>query len=233
DFSGYISWILLSSPGIRLVIVPILDVTDRLGLSGTSRLHDLFIKLEGMTPGRYKEKGAGISLYYEFFPTILGEMIVVSSEKGIQNLQFRKTNQNKMEFLCSIQEELPFATWIEEERSLHTPVKQFLQNHTLPKNPIPLSVLGTPFQLKVWNSLLSIPQGDITTYGEIATAIGKPNAQRAVGSAIGKNPIAVLIPCHRVIQASGLLGGYRWNAKRKQMLLSIEKAKTFPESDSI
>lgn len=208
----------------------LLDVTYRLGLSGTGRLHDLFIKLEGMTPGTYKGKGEGISLYYEFFPTIMGDMIVVSSEKGIQNLQFLQTTQKKMETLVSIQEELPYATWKEEERSLHIPIKQFLQNHTLPEKLIPLSVLGTPFQIKVWQSLLSIPQGDVTTYSEIATSIGQPNAQRAVGSAIGKNPIALLIPCHRVIQASGFIGGYRWNPIRKQMLLAWENALSTPES---
>ncbi|MBL0955482.1 MAG: bifunctional helix-turn-helix domain-containing protein/methylated-DNA--[protein]-cysteine S-methyltransferase [Leptospira sp.] len=202
----------------------ILDTTYRLGLSSTGRLHDLFIKLEGMTPGEYKSFGEGVHLYYEFFPTILGEMVVVSSEKSIQNLQFLQQGSHKEECLSAIKVSFPNARWKEEKREIHNPVKDFLQTFRVPKSPIQLSVLGTPFQIKVWQSLLSIPSGDTSTYGEIAESIGQKNAQRAVGTAIGKNPIAVLIPCHRVIQSSGLFGGYRWDPKRKQTLLMWENA---------
>ncbi|MCW7463969.1 bifunctional helix-turn-helix domain-containing protein/methylated-DNA--[protein]-cysteine S-methyltransferase [Leptospira limi] len=202
----------------------ILDTTYRLGLSGTGRLHDLFIKLEGMTPGEFKSFGEGVHLYYEFFPTILGEMVVVSSEKSIQSLQFLQRGMDKEESLSAIKVSFPNAIWKGETRELHNPVKEFLQTFTVPKSPIHLSVLGTPFQIKVWQSLLSIPSGDTSTYGEIAESIGQKNAHRAVGTAIGKNPIAVLIPCHRVIQSSGLFGGYRWDPKRKQTLLMWEKA---------
>ncbi len=210
----------------------ILDTTYRLGLSSTGRLHDLFIKLEGMTPGEYKSFGEGVVLYYEFFPTILGEMVVVSSEKSIQSLQFLQLGQDKEESLSAIKVSFSNASWIEEQREIHNPVKDFLQTFSLPKSPIHLSVLGTPFQIKVWQSLLSIPSGDTSTYGEIAESIGKKNAQRAVGTAIGKNPIAVLIPCHRVIQSSGLFGGYRWDPKRKQTLLLWEKATHSLKMDS-
>ncbi|TGM78006.1 methylated-DNA--[protein]-cysteine S-methyltransferase [Leptospira bouyouniensis] len=204
----------------------LLDVSYQIGLSGSGRLHDLFIKMEGMTPGIFKSAGVGLKLYYEFFPTILGDMIVVSSDIGIQNLQFLEGDgsQNQNEILKQIQSNFPNAIWKEENRSLHTPVKHFLQTLTFPKDPIHLSVLGTPFQLKVWQSLLSIPSGGVSTYGAIAESIGQTNAQRAVGTAIGKNPIAVLIPCHRVIQSSGLFGGYRWNPKRKQTLIAWENA---------
>ncbi|TGM42697.1 methylated-DNA--[protein]-cysteine S-methyltransferase [Leptospira biflexa] len=207
----------------------ILDTSYQLGLSGTGRLHDLFIKLEAMTPGVYQAAGEGLTLYYEFFPTILGEMVVVSSGIGIQNLQFIDETKTKDQILDQIKREFPKAIWMEEKSGRHLPMQQFLQTFSLPKDPIQLSVLGTPFQIKVWQSLLSIPIGEVTTYGEIAKSIGKTNAQRAVGTAIGKNPIAVLVPCHRVIQSSGLFGGYRWDPKRKQMLIAWEKSKHPPK----
>ncbi|XDD48559.1 methylated-DNA--[protein]-cysteine S-methyltransferase [Leptospira sp. WS39.C2] len=210
----------------------ILDTTYQLGLSSTGRLHDLFIKLEGMTPGEFKTWGEGVSLYYEIFPTIFGEMVVVSSEKGIQSLQFLDSNVSFPGNLKEIKSGFPNAIWNEGKRDLHVPIKHFMQTFTTPKDPIQLSVLGTAFQIKVWQSLLSIPSGEVKTYGEIAESIGQKKAQRAVGSAIGKNPIAVLIPCHRVIQSSGLFGGYRWDPDRKKTILIWENTFHSPKSEN-
>lgn len=207
---------------------PILDTSYDLGLSGTGRLHDLFIKWEGMTPGVYKSGGKGLSLFYETIQTIFGEMFIVSSEIGVQSLQFVSSHEEKGILLQSLKEEFPNADWNESDgnRDIHKTVKEYLQTFSPPNKRIQLSLVGTPFQLKVWQSLLKIPMGENRNYGEIAKSIGAPKASRAVGSAIGKNPIAFLIPCHRVIQSSGLFGGYRWDPKRKEILLIWENAKT-------
>lgn len=208
----------------------LLETSFDLGLSGSGRLHDLFIKWEGMTPGVYKSGGKGLSLFYETIPTIFGDLVVVSSPFGIQSLQFTSSLQDKATLIQFMQNEFPNAIWEEKEAPIHTSVKEYFQTFAIPKTPIPLALNGTPFQIKVWQSLVQIPLGSVSTYSEIAKSIGYPKAQRAVGSAIGKNPIAVLIPCHRVIQSSGLFGGYRWDPLRKSMLIAWEKAKTSPKA---
>ncbi|TGM06653.1 methylated-DNA--[protein]-cysteine S-methyltransferase [Leptospira jelokensis] len=207
---------------------PILNTSFDLGLSSAGRLHDLFLKCEGMTPGAYKSGGKGLSLYYEMLQTIFGEMLIVSSEVGVQSLQFVSSPEGKLNLLESLKDEFPNADWNEcdGDRDIHETVKEYLYHFIPPNKPIRLSPLGTPFQLKVWQSLLQIPMGEVRNYADVSKTIGAPNANRAVGSAIGKNPIAFLIPCHRVIQSSGLFGGYRWDPKRKEILLVWEKAKT-------
>ncbi|PJZ43944.1 cysteine methyltransferase [Leptospira brenneri] len=208
----------------------ILDTTYSLGLSGTGRLHDLFIKLEAMTPGDYKRGGEGMVLQYEVFPSLFGDILLVSSERGIQSLQFLDSFEKD---ILEIKNEFPNAIWKEGESDLHQKLKDYFQNLIIPETPIPLYVYGTEFQLKVWRSLLKIPMGNLCTYGDIATSIGQSSAQRAVGTAIGKNPIAYLIPCHRVIQTSGLFGGYRWDPNRKRMIIAWEQSKlTSPNNDS-
>ncbi|WP_210413313.1 methylated-DNA--[protein]-cysteine S-methyltransferase [Leptospira brenneri] len=200
----------------------ILDTTYSLGLSGTGRLHDLFIKLEAMTPGDYKRGGEGMVLQYEVFPSLFGDILLVSSERGIQSLQFLHSFEKD---ILEIKNEFPNAIWKEGGSDLHQKLKDYFQNLVIPETPIPLYVYGTEFQLKVWRSLLKIPMGSLCTYGDIATSIGQSSAQRAVGTAIGKNPIAYLIPCHRVIQTSGLFGGYRWDPNRKRMIIAWEQSK--------
>lgn len=208
----------------------LLETSFDLGLSGSGRLHDLFIKWEAMTPGVYKSGGKGLSLFYETIPTIFGDLVVVSSPFGIQSLQFISTLENKANLIQSMETKFPNAFWQEKEVPMHTSVKEYFQTFAIPKTPIPLSLQGTPFQIKVWQSLVQIPLGSLSTYSEIAKSVGLPKAQRAVGSAIGKNPIAVIIPCHRVIQSSGLFGGYRWDPLRKSLLIAWEKAKTSPQN---
>ncbi|WP_208725739.1 methylated-DNA--[protein]-cysteine S-methyltransferase [Leptospira noumeaensis] len=207
----------------------VLDTTYSLGLSGTGRLHDLFVKLEAMTPGEYKRGGEGLVLQYEVFPSLFGDILLVSSERGIQSLQFIDSGEKG---ILETKKEFPSAVWKEGGNDEHQKLKDYFQKLTIPETPIPLYVYGTEFQLKVWRSLLKIPLGTLCTYGDIATSIGQTSAQRAVGTAIGKNPIAYLIPCHRVIQTSGLFGGYRWDPDRKRMIIAWEQAKVVaPNND--
>lgn len=207
----------------------LLDTTYSLGLSGTGRLHDLFVKMEAMTPGEYRRGGEGLVLQYEVFPSSFGDILLVSSERGIQSLQFVDSLENG---ILETKNEFPNALWKEGESSEHQKIKDYFQKWILPQTPIPLYVYGTEFQLKVWKSLLKIPMGSVCTYGDIANSIGQTSAQRAVGTAIGKNPIAYLIPCHRVIQTSGLFGGYRWDPNRKRMIIAWEQSKlTAPNND--
>ncbi|MGE8723185.1 methylated-DNA--[protein]-cysteine S-methyltransferase [Leptospira terpstrae] len=200
----------------------LLDTTYSLGLSGTGRLHDLFVKLEAMTPGEYKRGGEGLILQYEVFPSPFGNILIVSSERGIQSLQFIESYEKG---ILEMKKEFPYADWKEGESSEHQKLRDYFQRFMIPKTPIPLYVYGTEFQLKVWKSLLKIPLGNLCTYGDVAESIGQTSAQRAVGTAIGKNPIAYLIPCHRVIQTSGLFGGYRWDPNRKRMIIAWEQSK--------
>ncbi|TGL88197.1 methylated-DNA--[protein]-cysteine S-methyltransferase [Leptospira congkakensis] len=207
----------------------VLDTTYSLGLSGTGRLHDLFVKLEAMTPGEYKRGGEGLVLQYEVFPSLFGDILLVSSERGIQSLQFIDSSDKG---ISESKAEFPSAVWKEGGNGEHQKLKDYFQRLVIPETPIPLYVYGTEFQLKVWRSLLKIPLGAVSTYGDIATSIGQTSAQRAVGTAIGKNPIAYLIPCHRVIQTSGLFGGYRWDPDRKRMIIAWEQARLIaPNND--
>ncbi|WP_210413235.1 methylated-DNA--[protein]-cysteine S-methyltransferase [Leptospira vanthielii] len=208
----------------------LLDTTYSVGLSGTGRLHDLFVKLEAMTPGEYKRGGEGLILQYEVFPSPFGKILLVSSERGIQSLQFVDSSEKG---ILEIKNEFPNAVWKEGESLEHEKLKDYFQRFVIPKIPIPLYVYGTEFQMKVWKSLLKIPLGKLCTYGDVAESIGQTSAQRAVGTAIGKNPIAYLIPCHRVIQTSGLFGGYRWDPNRKRMIIAWEQSKLVsPNNDS-
>ncbi|WP_208652755.1 methylated-DNA--[protein]-cysteine S-methyltransferase [Leptospira montravelensis] len=200
----------------------LLDTTYSLGLSSTGRLHDLFVKLEAMTPGEFKRGGEGLILQYEVFPSSFGDILLVSSERGIQSLQFIDTLEQGIK---DSKKEFPNAIWKEGESKEHQKLKDYFQKFIIPETPIPLYLYGTEFQFKVWKSLLKIPMGSLFTYGDIAATIGQPSAQRAVGTAIGKNPIAYLIPCHRVIQTSGLFGGYRWDPNRKRMIIAWEQSK--------
>ena len=199
------------------------DAAFETGLSGASRLHDLFIHIEGMTPGEYKNGGEHLTIHYSFAHTPFGKILVAATTKGICHMAFC-TNEDTA--LAELKQELPKAHY-------HSRLDEIQQNallifnfekHALP--PIKLHLKGTDFQLKVWASLLNIPLGELASYGALATHIGQPKAARAVGSAIALNPIAYLIPCHRVIQASGVLGNYRWDASRKAAMIGWELAHT-------
>jgi AraC family transcriptional regulator, regulatory protein of adaptative response / methylated-DNA-[protein]-cysteine methyltransferase len=197
----------------------LLDASVDLGLSGTGRLHDLFIKWEGMTPGEFKNGGKNLQISYTIKPTHFGDTLFASTEKGICSIQF---TENPAQTLNELKSQFPNAIINEGSNSNQNHVIEFLCNPNLTIPEIKLHMKGTGFQFKVWEALLKIPAGNISTYGRLAESIGMPTSSRAVGSAIGKNPIAYLIPCHRVIQSSGSIGDYHWNSDRKAAILSWE-----------
>ncbi len=193
------------------------------GLSGTSRLHDMFINIEGMTPAEYKNGGKNLSINYSFAESPFGNLIVASTDKGICYMAFEGDEQKAMADLIS---NFPNATFNRKLDLTQQNALFIFQNDWSKLNQIKLHLKGTDFQLKVWESLLKIPMGQLATYGSIAQQIEKPNASRAVGSAIGSNPVAFLIPCHRVIQSTGAFGGYMWGPTRKTAIIGWEGIKT-------
>ena len=189
------------------------------GLSGSGRLHDLFVNIEAMTPGEYKNGGESLKIEYYCHNTIFGKALMARTSRGICHLSFVDENSTALSGLFS---EFPKATFCEKDHYTFTDAVNMINTKVIAK-PLQLHISGSVFQLKVWQALLSIPEGQVTTYGTLATQLGFPGASRSVGTAIGKNPIAVLIPCHRVIRASGLMGGYRWGLARKKIILARER----------
>lgn len=206
--------------------ITLFDTAYETGLSGTSRLHDLFINIEGMTPAEYQHGGQNLSIHYSFSESPFGNLIVASTNRGICHLAFYEDDVVALENLKSI---FPNATFQEKLDTLQQNALSIFQNDWSKLPEIKLHLKGTDFQLKVWESLLKIPMGKLTTYGKIAQQIEKPNASRAVGTAIGTNPVAFLIPCHRVIQSTGTFGGYMWGNTRKTAIIGWEGAKSYEE----
>lgn len=209
---------ILKEPGSTLF-----DAAFETGLSGTGRLHDLFIKIEGMTPGEYKNGGELLSINYSFAESPFGHILVASTAKGICYMAFA---EEEAKAFAALLHHFPNAHF----RQMVDLIQQnalYIFTHDWSKlNKIKLHLKGTDFQLKVWETLLKIPMGQLTTYGQIAVQINNPNASRAVGTAIGSNPVAYLIPCHRVIQSTGIFGGYMWGNTRKTAIIGWEAAKT-------
>ncbi len=199
----------------------VLDTALETGLSGTGRLHDLFVGIEAMTPGEYKNGGAGLTLDYSFADSPFGDMLVASTAKGICHMAFV---QDQAEGVAALAAHFPFAGLRAQAVTAHQAVQNIFTKGAADIPAIKLHLRGTDFQLKVWEALLRIPAGRLSTYGDLAKEIGKPAAARAVGTAIGANPVAYLIPCHRVIQGSGHTGGYMWGADRKAALIGWEAA---------
>ena len=199
----------------------LLETTHQVGLSSLGRLHDLFVTVEAVTPGEYKSHGAGVTIRYGIHPTPFGKCLIATTEHGICHLSFVQTSEG--DAIDSLVSDWKQAKMIEDHRSTVTLIKPIFDlryNHR--GKPLNVHLRGTNFQLKVWEALLQIPAGEVTTYAGIASRIGKPNATRAVGTAVGHNPIAVLIPCHRVIRKVGEFGNYRYGALRKKALLARE-----------
>jgi AraC family transcriptional regulator of adaptative response/methylated-DNA-[protein]-cysteine methyltransferase len=198
------------------------DTAFETGLSGTGRLHDLFMNIEGMTPAEYKNGGKALSINYSFAESPFGNIIVASTPKGICYMAFA---DNRDEAFNQLHTQFPNA--------LYTQVVDMAQQNALfifkkdwsQLSNIKLHLKGTSFQLKVWETLLNIPMGGLATYSSVASAIHQPSASRAVGSAVGDNPVAFLIPCHRVIKATGEIGQYHWGATRKSAIIGWEAAK--------
>lgn len=198
------------------------DAAHETGLSGTGRLHDLFVNIEGMTPGEFKNSGESLVINYSFAESPFGNLIVASTSKGICHMSFAA---NKQQALTDLKSRFSNANYNQVVDKIQQDALFIFQHDWSKLNQIKLHLNGTPFQLKVWETLLKIPMGNLTTYGAIAKEIDKPKASRAVGTAIGSNPVAFLIPCHRVIQSSGKIGGYMWGTTRKSAIIGWEAAK--------
>lgn len=201
------------------------DAAFETGLSGTGRLHDLFINIEGMTPAEYKNGAQNLSVNFSYAESPFGNLIVASTEKGICYMAFEDDEANAY---IDLRSKFPNATFQRKLDLIQQHALFIFQNdwNNLPE--IKLHLKGTEFQLKVWETLLKIPMGKLATYGSIAERIGHGGASRAVGTAIGSNPVAFLIPCHRVIQSSGSIGGYMWGNTRKTAIIGWESARTNP-----
>ncbi|REC52817.1 MULTISPECIES: bifunctional helix-turn-helix domain-containing protein/methylated-DNA--[protein]-cysteine S-methyltransferase [Chryseobacterium] len=200
------------------------DTAYETGLSSTSRLHDLFVKIEGMSPAEYKNGGKSLNINYSFSKSPFGKVIAASTEKGICYMAF-ETDHHKA--LGDLQAKFPNASFFERKDDFQNNALSIFSKDWTELNTIKLHLKGTDFQLKVWESLLTIPMGKLSTYGNLADKIGNPNASRAVGTAIGSNPVAFLIPCHRVIQSTGKIGGYMWGSERKQLIIGWESSKIY------
>ena len=203
------------------------DTAYETGLSSTSRLHDLFVNIEGMSPAEYKNGGKSLTINYSFFESPFGEIITASTEKGICYMAFENDKETA---LGNLIHKFPNASFFEKQDGFQKNALSIFNQDWTKLHTIKLHLKGTDFQLKVWESLLTIPMGKLSTYGNLAEKIGNPNASRAVGTAIGSNPVAFLIPCHRVIQSSGNIGGYMWGSGRKQMIIGWESSRVYTEN---
>ena len=197
----------------------ILDSSLDLGLSSSSRLHDLFVNIIGVTPKEYKESGKNVEITYGYGVTPFGEALIAFTKRGVSYLGF--VDNNKDAVFSRFKEIWEKATFIEDDKK----AQDFLDNIFIEKKKFDLYVKGTNFQINIWKALLNIPNGTITTYQDIANSINKPKAVRAVATAIGSNHIGYLVPCHRVLAKSGAMSGYRWGIERKKILIAYEAIK--------
>jgi len=206
----------------------VLEAAWDVGLSGGGRLHDLMVTVEAVTPGEYKRHGADLTIRYGIHPTPFGECLLGLTERGLCALEF--LSERSAEETCrGLAERWPGANLVQSpEETAPFLEKLFPKPGAAPRGPFTLHIKGTNFQLQVWQALLRIPAGALTTYGAIARHLGKPGAPRAVGQAVGWNPISYVIPCHRVISSTTGLGGYRWGLPRKQAILGWEAVGTSP-----
>ena len=200
-----------------------LEAAEGAGLSGTGRLHDLFLRWEAMTPGAWAARGAGLTIRWGWFDSPFGQALVMGTERGICGIAFAAETGAEAA-MADLRGRWPEADYVEAPEALRGWVEDaFAQRAT--GGGTPLVLIGAPFQIKVWEALLRVPEGSVTTYSDIARAIGHPAAVRAVGTAVGRNPVSWLIPCHRALRKSGALGGYHWGLPVKRALLAREAAR--------
>ena len=202
----------------------LLDVAGGIGLSGPGRLHDLFVTVEAMSPGEFKAGGAGLAIRYGIHASPFGAALIAASPRGLCGLHFV---DGGIDPTALLRRDWPHAELHHDPHGTASLARDiFAPFASQPAKPLALLVRGTNFQVKIWRALLALPLGSVTTYGDIARRLGEPGTARAVGNAIGANPIAWLIPCHRVIRESGEPGGYRWGQSRKAAMLGWEAAHT-------
>lgn len=200
----------------------ILDASYELGLSGPGRLHDLFVTHEGMSPGIYKAHGRGLNIQYGFHDCPFGRALILITSEGLAGLAFADYGKEKSA-LADMTARWPEATYVENQQATAAYAKRIFESERWkPDQPLKIVFIGSDFEIRVWETILRIPFGKASTYSDIASHIGKPKAARAVGSAVGKNPISFVVPCHRVLEKSGGLGGYHWGLTRKRAILGWE-----------
>jgi AraC family transcriptional regulator of adaptative response/methylated-DNA-[protein]-cysteine methyltransferase len=209
----------------------LLDTALDAGLSGPSRLHDLCLKIEAMTPGDYAKGGEGVGIAYGFHGCPFGIALVMATDKGVCGIAFGDEGEEK-KMLADMKARWPKANYtLAPQRTKGYAARIFGPAQT--RDELRLHLLGTPWQVKVWQALLAIPDGKTATYGAIAGLVGKPSAARAVGAAVGRNPISWIIPCHRVLGSTGAMTGYHWGLERKRAMLAVEAARQSPSTSAI
>jgi AraC family transcriptional regulator of adaptative response/methylated-DNA-[protein]-cysteine methyltransferase len=201
-----------------------LEASMATGLSGSGRLHDMFVRWEAMSPGEFARSGEGLVIYWGWFESPFGPSLVMGTQKGICGIGFA-TETTAEAAMADLMSRWPKATYVEDPMMLRPWVLSAYGAADGQLSTAPLYLIGAPFQIKVWEALLAIPSGQVTTYSEIASAVGNPRAVRAVGTAVGRNPISWLIPCHRALRKSGGLGGYHWGLPVKRAMLAYESAR--------
>ncbi|WP_262297348.1 bifunctional helix-turn-helix domain-containing protein/methylated-DNA--[protein]-cysteine S-methyltransferase [Microvirga sesbaniae] len=205
----------------------VLDATYEVGLSGPARLHDLFVTHEAMTPGDYKAGGQGLTMRYGFHPSPFGEAVLIATDRGLAGLGF-VDDGDRTAALADLTRRWPRATYLEDEAATAPLARRiFNPSQWQAEQPLRVVLIGTDFEVRVWQTLLRIPRDRATTYSDIARHIGRPSACRAVGAAVGKNPVSFVVPCHRVLGRSGALTGYHWGLTRKQAILGWEAGQAF------
>jgi AraC family transcriptional regulator of adaptative response/methylated-DNA-[protein]-cysteine methyltransferase len=200
-----------------------LDAAHASGLSGSGRLHDLFLRWEAMSPGEFAKGGAGLTISWGWFETPFGRAVVMGTDRGICGLGF-SAELGEEAAMQDLVQRWPDAGFVEDADLLRPWVLAAFGAQDSGLDKAPLFLIGAPFQLKVWEALLRIPSGQVTTYSEIAQHVGNPKAVRAVGTAVGRNPVSWLIPCHRALRKSGAMGGYHWGLPMKRAMLAFEAA---------
>jgi AraC family transcriptional regulator, regulatory protein of adaptative response / methylated-DNA-[protein]-cysteine methyltransferase len=202
----------------------VFDTALEVGLSGGGRLHDLFVSHEAMTPGDYKRRGEGLDMTYGFHASPFGEALLIATDRGLAGLAFvdEDKGQTRQEALADMMQRWPKAHYAEASQKTASHARQIFGSEWSREQPIRLVMIGTDFDVRVWEALLKIPMGRAVSYTDIARHIGSPAASRAVGSAVGRNPISFVVPCHRVLRGDGSLGGYHWGLTRKRALIGWE-----------
>ena len=201
----------------------VLDTTYEVGLSSTSRLHDLFVTYEAMPPGVFRAGGAGLDMIWGAAPSPFGLAVVTATEYGMSGLGFADETTSVADAFADLANRWPNARFVRDDARIAPLVAQaFEPGQWSPERPVRVVLIGTDFEVKVWETLLKIPVGRATTYQSVASHIGKPTASRAVGAAVGKNPISFVVPCHRVVGSTGALTGYHWGVPRKRAILGWE-----------
>ncbi|MGE0203988.1 MAG: methylated-DNA--[protein]-cysteine S-methyltransferase [Hyphomicrobiaceae bacterium] len=201
----------------------VLSAAHEVGLSGSGRLHDLFVTHEAMTPGEVKRGGDGLEIAYGFHPSPFGLALVMATARGVAGLAFADDEQERAAVLADMTQRWPKASYRQDENATRPHAERiFDPTRWSAEQPVRLVLIGTDFEVKVWETLLKVPMGRAVSYADLAAEIGKPRAARAVGSAVGRNPISFVVPCHRVLRGDGSLGGYHWGLTRKQALIGWE-----------